>query len=56
MTNALNDTDYCTTCKNNGTVTCDHVGTGRDEDGWCTTCDVPADEPGWITCPGCENW
>lgn len=40
----------CGTCNGVGLMTCLHVGTGRDEDGWCTECDTPDDEPGSTTC------
>lgn len=47
----------CPTCKNHGTIACRHINTGRNEFDWCADCDCPPDdEPGWITCPTCENW
>jgi len=33
----------CGTCKNTGWIICDHVGTERDEDGWCNRCSTPGD-------------
>lgn len=40
----------CPTCKGDGLRVCDHAGTGRDADGWCTECGQPTDEPGSTTC------
>jgi hypothetical protein len=45
----------CGTCNNRGWILCDHEGTGRDEEGWCTRCSAPADEVRTRTlCPTCE--
>lgn len=43
----------CQTCQDQNLVTCDHRGTGRDADGWCTRCESPADKPGKVNCPEC---
>jgi len=50
------DTATCPDCNNKGMVTCHHIGTGRDEDDWCTECDSPADEPGRANCQTCIEW
>ena len=50
----LADTETCPTCDDEGMITCDHDGTGRDEDGWCTECSSPTDQPGRIMC-SCIN-
>lgn len=53
--NRYGDNTRCGTCGDHGLVPCDHRGTGRDTDGWCTRCDYPADEPGVeILCPACQ--
>jgi len=53
MTKTLADTETCTTCDDEGLITCTHENTGRDADGWCTECDSPTDEPGRVMCPTC---
>ena len=51
---AIEGLEDCGLCGNTGWVVCNHKGTGRDEDGWCTECDAPADEPNETYCPTCE--
>jgi hypothetical protein len=45
------DVDYdCTACHGTSRIICTHTGTGRDADGWCTTCDSPTDQPVQCSC------
>lgn len=36
------ETKNCQTCKGTGWVNCKHIGTPRDEEGWCEPCGEPA--------------
>lgn len=43
------DTDHIA-CQGTSRIICTHVGTGRDADGWCTTCEYPADDAPECSC------